>query len=256
MNNKSNHLEIASLCRSFGGLKVASDISLHIPQGSRLAVIGPNGAGKTTLVNLISGALEPSSGEIRLDGQSILALDEAARARAGIVRTFQIGRLFKDLTLLDNLRLPFIQQSGQSRRLWPSAAADATVDERAYALLERLQLRASAHRIVGTLAYGEQRLTEIAIALAANPKILLLDEPAAGVPKGESGIILDVIAALPAELSIVLIEHDMDVVFRFANRIVVMADGAVVADAEPAEIAANEHVNQIYFGRDDARRQH
>ena len=252
----TNRLEISGLCRSFGGLRVASNITLDIPQVSRLALIGPNGAGKTTLVNLISGVLKPSEGEIRFAGNSIVDLEEAARVRAGIVRTFQIGRLFRDLTLLDNLRLPFIQQFRRGFRVWPSHRSDATIDELAHDLLEKLGLQASADRIVGTLSYGEQRLTEIAIALAADPKILLLDEPAAGVPKGESGLILDVVAALPPELSVVLIEHDMDVVFRFAERIVVMADGAIIADASPSEVANNARVNQIYFGREDARNQH
>jgi ABC-type branched-subunit amino acid transport system ATPase component len=247
----ADRLELAGICFSFGGLQVASDITLGISPGARMALIGPNGAGKTTLVNLISGALQPSAGDIRLNGKSIVGMSEAARARAGIVRTFQVGRLFRDLSVADNLRLPLVQRRGEARRLWPSRTREAEVDREAGALLDAFGLADRSDRITGTLAYGEQRLVEIAIALALRPTVLLLDEPAAGVPQGESGVILDVIAALPSDLSVLLIEHDMDVVFRFAHRIVVMAGGAMLADGTPADVAADEHVKQIYFGRQE-----
>jgi len=171
------------------------------------------------------------------------------RAQAGIVRSFQVGRLFRDLTVADNIRLPLIQRRGERLRPWPSAWRSREIDAEAGELLDAFQLAAAHDRPVRELPYGEQRLLEVAIALALKPRVLLLDEPAAGVPESESGIILDAIARLPADLSVLLIEHDMDLVFRFANRIIVMVSGAVILEGTPDEVAENDEVKQVYFGR-------
>src|SRR5215510_4056876 len=243
-------LQVKRLCKSFGGLVVASDVTFGLAPGDRTALIGPNGAGKTTLVNLISGALRPSSGDIILDGRSLVRLSMPARVQAGIVRTFQVNRLFRDQTVGDNVRIAVLQQRRQSLRMWQPHADGIAVETEASRILAALHLEARADRLVRTLAYGEQRLLEIALALALKPRVLLLDEPAAGVPRGESGVIMDVIAGLPAELAVLLIEHDMDLVFRFAKRIVVLASGAVLTIDTPEEVAADERVKQLYFGRD------
>jgi branched-chain amino acid transport system ATP-binding protein len=243
-------LRLTGVTKSFGGLSVASDIHLTLSAGDRTALIGPNGAGKTTLVNLISGALQPSAGDIHLDGARVNALDQSARTRAGIVRTFQVSRLCCDLTVIENVSLPLIQRHGSGFRLWPAARADRAVAAEAVALLQPLGLAGLANRRVRELAYGEQRLVEIAMAVALKPRVLLLDEPAAGVPESEAGLILDVLARLPGDLPILLIEHDMDLVFRFARRVVVLVSGAILFEGTPAEVSANQAIRDIYFGRD------
>jgi branched-chain amino acid transport system ATP-binding protein len=242
-------LRLSGVTKSFGGLAVASDINLSLSAGDRTALIGPNGAGKTTLVNLISGALRPSGGDIHLDGARMNPLDQAARVRAGIVRTFQISRLCRDLTVIENVALPLIQRHRVAFRLWPSPRRDLAIENEALALLEPLGLAAIADRRVGELAYGEQRLVEIAIAVALKPRVLLLDEPAAGVPESESGVVFDLLGRLSAELPILLIEHDMDLVFRFARRVIVLVAGAILFEGTPAEAADNPTVREIYFGR-------
>jgi ABC-type branched-subunit amino acid transport system ATPase component len=213
-------------------------------------LIGPNGAGKTTLVNLLSGALRPQSGDILLDGRSIVQLPQYARVRSGIVRTFQISRLFKDLTVEENVEIAVLHRHRASMQWWPSRTRSAQVREEVHETLGMLGLQPFAHRVVGQLALGEQRLAEIALALAMRPDVLLLDEPGAGVPQGEGGRIMDAVESLPKDLSVLLIEHDMDLVFRFASHIVVLVAGAVMVEGSPQEVAANEQVRQIYFGRD------
>ena len=242
-------LEIRDVSKSFGGLIVASNINLTLEEGARTALIGPNGAGKTTLVNLISGSLSPSAGSIILDGKAIAGLSHARRVRAGIVRTFQINRLFKDMTVGDNLRIALLQKHRMNLRLWRDRSAEEIFEREAEESLSSLGLQSRTGHLVRSLAYGEQRLLEIALALALKPRVLLLDEPAAGVPKTESSVIVDVIARLPSDLAILLIEHDMDLVFRFARRIVVLASGAVVMTGEPQEVAADARVRQLYLGR-------
>jgi len=242
-------LQLKGLCKSFGGLVVAADVTFGLAPGDRTALIGPNGAGKTTLVNLISGALYPSSGDITLDGRSLVRLSMPARVQAGVARTFQLNRLFRDQTVGDNVRIAVLQQKRQSLRMWQPRADGIAVEAAVEQVLGALHLQARQGRLVRTLAYGEQRLLEIALALALKPRVLLLDEPAAGVPRGESGVIMDVIAGLPAELAVLLIEHDMDLVFRFAKRIVVLASGAVLTIGTPEQVAADERVKQLYFGR-------
>jgi branched-chain amino acid transport system ATP-binding protein len=250
-------LKIDGICKSFGGLVVASDVTFGLSQGDRTALIGPNGAGKTTLVNLISGALKPSSGTISLDGRPLTRLSQPARVQAGIARTFQVSRLFRDQTVGDNLRIAILQQKRQSLRVYQPRADAEAVEDAVERILGSLRLQHAAGRLVRQLPYGEQRLLEIALALALEPRVLLLDEPAAGVPRGESGVIMDVVAGLPSDLAVLLIEHDMDLVFRFARRIVVLASGAVLTIGAPDAVAADERVKHLYFGREhDERRVH
>ena len=246
----TERLRLTGVTKSFGGLSVAADVNLSLSAGDRTALIGPNGAGKTTLVNLISGGLQPSAGDIHLDGLRVNRLDQAARTRAGIARTFQVSRLCRDLTVIENVLLPLIQRHRAAFRMWPVSVSDRAIRTEAAACLEPLGLAGVANRRVSELAYGEQRLVEIAIAVALKPRVLLLDEPAAGVPESESGIILDVLARLPRDLPILLIEHDMDLVFRFARRVIVLVAGAILFEGTPAEVAANQAIRDIYLGRD------
>jgi branched-chain amino acid transport system ATP-binding protein len=243
-------LEIRDLCRNFGALAVSRDICLELPRGARHALIGPNGAGKTTLVNLITGVLRPSAGSILLEGADITALPQAERTRRGIARTFQINQLFRGLTVLENVYLAVAERMGASARLWRPAGAERAVIDQAFAQLEALRLADDALKLVRELPYGRQRLVEIAIALAQHPRVLLLDEPAAGVPSSESHLILDVIGALDPDIAILIIEHDMEVVFRFAARITVLVAGAVLTEGTPTEIRADARVRAVYLGEE------
>lgn len=245
----TERLRLKGLTKSFGGLVVASHIDLSLNEGDRAALIGPNGAGKTTLVNLISGALAPSGGDIHLDGARMNPFDQASRTRLGIVRTFQVSRLCRDLTVIENVCLPLIQRHRAAFRLWPSSRRDRAIQNEAATFLEPLGLADKAGRRVAELAYGEQRLVEIAVALALKPRVLLLDEPAAGVPASESGVILDLLSRLPGDLPILLIEHDMELVFRFARRVIVLVAGAILFEGTPTEVADNPQIREIYFGR-------
>jgi branched-chain amino acid transport system ATP-binding protein len=241
-------LETRGLYRSFGGLAVTTNVDLRLERGSRQALIGPNGAGKTTLINLISGALAPSAGRVWLDGREVTDLPAHARARLGLARTFQINQLFARLSVIDQLLLAIGERRRAGRRLWRPLGADRPLLDEAFALLEALRLEDQALAPITTLPYGRQRLVEIALALAARPKVLLLDEPAAGVPAAESHLILDAIQALPADIAVLIVEHDMELVFRFARRITVMAGGAILTEGTPAEIAADERVREAYLG--------
>jgi branched-chain amino acid transport system ATP-binding protein len=248
-------LQVCNLRKSFGAIQVANDINLSLPRGARHALIGPNGAGKTTLVNLISGALRASAGEVLLDGEKITALSQAGRTRRGIARTFQINRLFRSLTVLENVFLAVGERTGACNRLWRPAGREHAVIEEALDHLQSLELAADACKPVRELPYGRQRLVEIAIALAQRPKLLLLDEPAAGVPSSENHLILDVIGRLDPDITVLIIEHDMDVVFRFAKRITVLVAGTVFTEGTPDEISADERVRSVYLGeRHEARR--
>jgi ABC-type branched-subunit amino acid transport system ATPase component len=241
-------LETLGLCKNFGALEVARDISFRLERGARHALIGPNGAGKTTFVNLLTGLHAPSAGRVLLDGEDVTALAQAKRVKRGIARTFQINQLFRGLTVLENVCVAVAERLGAGGSMWRPAGRRADVLAEAERLLEAMRLGADAGRRVGELPYGRQRLVEIAIALGLEPRVLLLDEPAAGVPSAESHIILDAIAALPAEIAVLIIEHDMDLVFRFAERITVLVSGAVFAEGAPAEIAANRDVRSVYLG--------
>ena len=241
-------LETHSLCKSFGALTVADDINFRLQTGARHALIGPNGAGKTTFVNMLMGALAPSSGRIVLGGEDITAAGQAARVKRGLGRTFQINALFRRLSVLDNVALGVAERRGVARRMLRAASAHGEVRDESMELLATLGLAEDAGERILDLPYGKQRLVEIAIALGLKPKVLLLDEPAAGVPSVESHRILQVLDKLPEHIAILIIEHDMDLVFRFAQRITVLVQGEVLVEGPPEEIARDRRVHQVYLG--------
>ncbi|MBU6497982.1 MAG: ABC transporter ATP-binding protein [Rhodospirillales bacterium] len=243
-------LEIVGLSRRFGGLVATNDVSLRLERGARHALIGPNGAGKTTLINLLSGVLAPSAGRILLDGTDITALRPDARVHRGLVRTFQINQLFADLTPLTTVGLAVSRRLGLDRQFWRRLGSKGEIVDECVAILERFDLLGVMNERVGALPYGRQRLLEIALAIACGPRVLLLDEPAAGVPEGEREGILAGVAALPVEVSVLLIEHDMDLVFRFAQRISVLVNGSVLMQGSPAEVAADARVREVYLGEE------
>jgi ABC-type branched-subunit amino acid transport system ATPase component len=247
-------LQVERLNRAFGALPVTRDVNLALERGARRALIGPNGAGKTTLINLITGVLKPHSGRVLLDGEDITGTSQAERARRGLARTFQITQLFRGLTVLENLAMTIGERDGNCNNLWRAAGAKHAVIDEALDHLEALRMADDALKLVRELPYGRQRLVEIAIALAQKPRVLLLDEPAAGVPSSESHLILDVVAALDPEIAILIIEHDMDVVFRFAREITVMVQGAVFTEGTPEEIMNNPEVRAVYLGEEGGRR--
>jgi branched-chain amino acid transport system ATP-binding protein len=242
-------LSTRGLDKSFGSLVVASGIELDLPPGERYALIGPNGAGKTTLINLITGMLKPDKGRIFLGGDEITMLRPEERVKCGLVRTFQINTLFPHLSALEAVTLAVCERRGYAGSWWEKLPAYGDAIEEAYAILLSLRLAASCHRPTRELAYGQQRLLEIALALATRPKVLLLDEPAAGVPQQESAELFSVIASLSQEIAVLFIEHDMNVVFRFAHRIIVMAAGRILLQGTPKEIAADARVREVYLGR-------
>jgi branched-chain amino acid transport system ATP-binding protein len=246
-------LEIRGLNKNFGALQVARDVDLQLERGARHALIGPNGAGKTTLVNLITGVLKPSAGRVLLDGVDITWLSQAKRSRRGIARTFQINQLFRGLTVLENLYLAIGERERACDHMWRPAGAERAVVHEALDRLDALRLGDDALKLVRELPYGRQRLVEMAIALAQRPNVLVLDEPAAGVPSSESHLILDVVGALDPDIAILIIEHDMDVVFRFAKRITVLVAGSVLTEGPPQEIMADERVRAVYLGTQAGR---
>ncbi|MBF8305246.1 MAG: Branched-chain amino acid transporter ATP-binding protein [Acidobacteria bacterium] len=241
-------LETRNLCKSFGALVVAENISFRLEVGARHALIGPNGAGKTTFVNMLTGLLAASSGQILLGDEDITRLAQEARVKRGIGRTFQINSLFRDMSVLDNVALGVAERQGVAGRFWLAASGHHQLREETLALLDTLGLADDAGKRVVDLPYGKQRLVEIAIALGLRPRVLLLDEPAAGVPSLESGMILQVLDRLPEEIAILIIEHDMDVVFRFARRITVLVDGQVLCEGSHAEITSDPRVRRVYLG--------
>jgi branched-chain amino acid transport system ATP-binding protein len=241
-------LETRGLYKSFGALTVANALDFRLERGARHALIGPNGAGKTTFVELVTGALRPNAGQIRLDGADVTQLSQAVRVKRGLVRTFQITSLFRRLSMLENVTLAVCERQGIAGDLFRPAGHHRAAIEEAHALLERLGLDDEALRPVDMLAYGRQRLVEIAVSLALSPKVLLLDEPAAGVPSGESGTIIEAIERLPPEIALLIIEHDMDLVFRLARRITVLVQGSVLIEGSPEAIAADQQVRRVYLG--------
>jgi ABC-type branched-subunit amino acid transport system ATPase component len=241
-------LETRGLCKSFGALTVADRVDFRLETGVRHALIGPNGAGKTTFVNLITGRLAPSAGQVFLGGEDVTRLSQAARVKRGLGRTFQINTLFREMSVLDNVALGVAERHGVGGRPWRPANAYRRVREEALELLATLGLEDDARRRVLDLPYGKQRLVEIAIALGLKPTVLLLDEPAAGVPSLESHRILDALEGLPPGIAILIIEHDMDLVFRFAHRITVLVQGEVLCAGTPAEIADDPRVRRVYLG--------
>jgi ABC-type branched-subunit amino acid transport system ATPase component len=240
-------LSTRNLNKSFGSLVVAQDIALELPAGVRYALIGPNGAGKTTLMNLMTGMLAPDSGQIFLGGEEITTLRPDHRVKKGLARTFQINTLFPQLSALEAVTLAVLERDGQAHNWWRSLPRFGAAIDEAQAILDSLKIPPT--RETRELAYGQQRLLEIALALATRPRVLLLDEPAAGVPKDESAALFDAIAGLSRELTILFIEHDMDVVFRFASKIIVMVGGRILVEGSPAEIARDERVREVYLGK-------
>ena len=241
-------LRVENLSKTFGGLTVAKDISLSIEPGERVALIGPNGAGKTTLVNLITGLLSSSSGRVSLDGVDITGQSTPARARLGLIRTFQVTRLFPEMTAREHLALALLQKAGRVGVLYRDLWADERMSIEVQQILERIDLGALASVPVTELAYGQQRLLEFGISLALAPRVLLLDEPAAGVPNSGTSIILSALESLPADLGVLMIDHDMDLVFRFAQRIIVMERGSILLDGAPQSVAADPSVRKAYLG--------
>jgi branched-chain amino acid transport system ATP-binding protein len=242
-------LETRSVSKNFGALQAARDITFTLERGARHALIGPNGAGKTTFINLLTGVLLPSSGTVLLKGHDITTIQQAARVKRGIARTFQINRLFRGLSVLENVYISVAERVGAATNMTTPAGKRRDVIDEAMHLLETLKLTEDAHHTIAGLPYGRQRLVELAIALGLRPEVLLLDEPAAGVPSAESHIILDAIDALPKDIGVLIIDHDMDLVFRFAQRITVLVHGAIFAEGTPKEIGANEDVRAVYLGQ-------
>ena len=241
-------LETKKLCKSFGALTVAQNIDFRLSAGDRHALIGPNGAGKTTFVNMLMGVLTPTSGEILLGGEDVTRAPQSRRVKGGLGRTFQINTLFRNLPVLDNVALAVAERSGLALRMWRPASSYQVIKDEAMALLATLGLADDAAARVADLPYGKQRLVEIAIALGLKPKVLLLDEPAAGVPAEESTKILRNLENLPKDIAILIIEHDMDIVFRFAKRITVLVQGEVLVEGAPDEIARDKRVHDVYLG--------
>ncbi|MBV6271646.1 ABC transporter ATP-binding protein [Alcaligenaceae bacterium CGII-47] len=243
-------LETQGLIKKFGGFVVTDDVNLSIEQGARHALIGPNGAGKTTLINLLTGFLAPSAGTVLLQGQDVTSMAQHERCRRGLVRTFQINQLFADMTVMESVTMAVCERMGLGTRWWaPVGSFKEAVDEAAE-ILSRLHLLEDAYEITRNLAYGRQRLIEIALALALQPKVLLLDEPAAGVPTSESQELFETIAQLPRDVTILLIEHDMNLVFRFAERISVLVSGAILLEDTPEVIAHHPRVKEVYLGEE------
>lgn len=241
-------LETRMLNRSFGSNPVISNVNFILRPGERRALIGPNGAGKTTFVNLLTGRLHPSSGRVLLNGADITDLNEARRIRLGIGRTFQITSLFPKMTVRENVYLAVAECEGIAGNVLRSALSFKPQVERVDELLNRVGLSDVAHVQAQLLPYGRQRLLEIAVALALRPKILLLDEPAAGIPSAQSQVILDIIATMPKEIAVLLIDHDMDLVFRFAQQISVLVQGSILVEGTPGDIAADPRVREVYLG--------
>lgn len=242
-------LRTVGLHKSFGSLAVARDVEISLPRGVRYALIGPNGAGKTTLIDLITGTLRPDSGQILLGEEDITAFEPHRRVRCGLARTFQINTLFPDLEPLEAVTLAVCERLGAADIWWRRLAGFRDAVDEAYQILESLKLGAVCYRPTRELPYGQQRLLEIALALATKPKVLLLDEPAAGVPRREGGELFEAIASLSSDITVLFIEHDMEVVFRFASRVVVMVGGRLLLEGTPTEIAADPRVREVYLGR-------
>ena len=241
-------LETRNLVKRFGGITPTNDVTLQVHKGARHALIGPNGAGKTTLINLLTGVLEPTSGSIWLDGHEITQLAPHKRVRRGVVRTFQINQLFSELTPLQSLALAVSSNLGISDGWWRPLGADPRIAPACEKLLKQFRLSDVMNQRVKHLAYGKRRLLEIATALACEPRVLLLDEPVAGVPEGERQEIFDIVNALPEDVSVLLIEHDMDLVFNFAASVTVLVNGAVFAEGDVQTISNDPRVKAVYLG--------
>jgi ABC-type branched-subunit amino acid transport system ATPase component len=243
-------LQTFGLEKRFGGIVATSDVALSVAKGARHALIGPNGAGKTTVINLLTGVLRPTSGRILLDGTDITDLEAHRRVQLGIARTFQINQLFADLTALETIGLAVSERMELGRQWWRLVGSKGIVIEETVEILKRFHLADVMNERTATLPYGRQRLLEIALAIACRPRVLLLDEPAAGVPEAERHDILNAVAALPADVTVLLIEHDMDIVFSFADRISVMVNGQLFVEGTPEEVARDPRVKAVYLGEE------
>jgi ABC-type branched-subunit amino acid transport system ATPase component len=241
-------LETKGLEKQFGGLKVTHDLSLKIEQGARHALIGPNGAGKTTVINLLTGVLKPNAGRILLEGTDITDLPVHKRVLRGLSRTFQINQLYADLTPTETIGLAAAERLGRGGDWWRVMGSRGDVNEEIAENLARFHLLDVMNERTATLPYGKQRLLEIAVAIATKPRVLLLDEPAAGVPESERHDILASVAALPRDVTVLLIEHDMDLVFSFADRISVLVNGAMLVEGAPGIVARDPRVKAVYLG--------
>ena len=240
--------DVLNLKKAFSGLTVTNDVSLSMAPGDRVALIGPNGAGKTTFVNLVTGNLRPDSGEVRLNGETVTKIDAIGRVRRGLVRSFQVTRLFQEMTPAEHVALAILQRDGRAGKMFGNFLSMHDVIDEASILLSKLGLADLMHRKVSEIAYGQQRLLEIAVALALKPNVLLLDEPAAGVPQSDTGRIEQALADLPPDLAVLMIEHDMDLVFRFAKRVIVLAAGTIIFDGLPADVTKDAAVREAYLG--------
>jgi branched-chain amino acid transport system ATP-binding protein len=241
-------LETQGLEKSFGGLRVTRDLSLKVAQGARHALIGPNGAGKTTVINLLTGVLKPNGGRILLEEADITDLPVHKRVLRGLSRTFQINQLYADLTPLETIGLAVSERMGRGGDWWRKMGTRDDVNAEIAETLSRFHLLDVMNELTATLPYGKQRLLEIAVAIAAKPRVLLLDEPAAGVPESERHDILAAVASLPRDVTVLLIEHDMDLVFSFADRISVLVNGALLVEGKPDEVARDPQVKAVYLG--------
>jgi branched-chain amino acid transport system ATP-binding protein len=241
-------LETIGLAKTFGGIIAANQVSLRVEKGARHALIGPNGAGKTTVINLLSGLWRPTAGRILLDGTDITHYQPHDRVRLGIARTFQINQLFSELTPLETLGLAISERHGSGWDWWRVVGSKAGIIDEIIELLDRFRLADVMNERTAILPYGKQRLLEIALAFACKPRVLLLDEPAAGVPEAERHEILATIAALPTDVTVLLIEHDMDIVFNFADRISVLVNGELFAEGTPNEVERDPRVKAVYLG--------
>jgi branched-chain amino acid transport system ATP-binding protein len=250
MSQYEHALSVSHLRKNFGGLEATRNVSFVLPRGARHALIGPNGAGKTTLINLLTGIIRPNGGKILLDGYDITACPSHERVRRGLVRTFQINQLFDTLTPLQTLVMTMTQQRGQGAQWWSRVGHDRAIVERCEALLEQLRLADVMHQSTSVLPYGKRRQLEIGIALACEPQVLLLDEPGAGVSLHERDDILRIICELPAAVTVLLIEHDMRMIFSFAQRITVMTHGAILTEGDPQKVAQDPLVKAAYLGQD------
>jgi branched-chain amino acid transport system ATP-binding protein len=244
-------LAARGISKRFGSLVVAANVDLTLPPGARHALIGPNGAGKTTLINLMTGMLRPDAGQILLGGEDVTTLAPEQRVRRGLARTYQINSLFPHLTALESVALAVCERRRVARTFWRRLTAYREELDEARQILGALMLDAVCHKPARELAYGQQRLLEIALALASKPKVLLLDEPAAGVPRDESKELFAAIAGLAHDITVLFIEHDMELVFRFAARVIVMVGGSILVEGTPAEIGSDPRVRAVYLGKCD-----
>jgi branched-chain amino acid transport system ATP-binding protein len=243
-------LDVQGLAKRFGGLVATDDVSLAVPQGELHALIGPNGAGKTTLIHQLSGFLRPDAGAILFDGADVVGRSFHDRVHLGLARSYQITSIFKAFSVLDNVALAVQARSGSSLSFWRPLAAERTLFETARSVLDEVGLGGRADALAGNLAHGEQRQLEVGLALATKPKLLLLDEPMAGMGPDESERMIALIKSLKSSITVLLIEHDMDAVFRLADRISVLVSGRIIATGLPGEIRDNPEVKRAYLGED------